>query len=112
MSYQRPRLVNIEALHAALDTRRAAEGWHWQDVAHAMGVSASLFTRMKAGRSPDLDGYVACCQWLRVPMDTFTGQPATDGDLCGELVALLSRHGVREVYWRALGDLIAALKVS
>jgi transcriptional regulator with XRE-family HTH domain len=112
MRSQRPRLVNIEALHAALDTRRAVDGLLWCDVARDVGVSASLFTRMKAGRSPDLDGYVACCQWLGVPMDTFTTQPAGDGDLCGEMVALLSRLGVREVYWRALGDLIAALKVS
>lgn len=41
MRAQRPHLVNIEALHAGLDTRRAADGLSWREMGRVIGVSAS-----------------------------------------------------------------------
>jgi len=102
--------VDVLALSAALDIRRVALGLSWRQVAGQADLSASTFTRMRAGCGPDLDGYAACCEWLGAPMDAFRTAPAPQalvpGGLRMDILAALTQHRVPQVYWRPLTELI------
>lgn len=107
--------ISIPALYAALDVHRETQGLSWRDVARITGLSASTFTRLRHGRSLDLDGYVVCCRWLGLPLEAFTTDQVTyptPETLAGELVTLLRRYGVPVVYWSPLGELINAARES
>lgn len=65
-------VLDVEALYAALDQRRASLGLSWRDVAASTGLSPSGFTRMAAGHKPDADGLATLCAWLRIGITPFT----------------------------------------
>lgn len=65
--------VNLGAFYTALDARRRTNGLSWREVSlQALGHhSASLFTRIAAGKPPSLANYVLLCDWLGHPADAF-----------------------------------------
>jgi transcriptional regulator with XRE-family HTH domain len=65
------KIVDVEALYAALDHKRDAEGLSWRDLAAKLKVSPSTFTRMAQGRRPDVDAFAVLLQWLGMPMERF-----------------------------------------
>lgn len=67
-------------LYAALDAERESRGLSWRQLAAEAGVSASLVSRMGNGHRPDLDGFIALVQWLRLPAETFMVWPDGDKD--------------------------------
>jgi DNA-binding Xre family transcriptional regulator len=106
------KLVNFTALWATLDATRASRNLMWRDLANQTGLSASAFSRLKAGRGIDVDSYAACCRWLGMPMETFTDQQPPDSashNSAAELIAVFQRISVPEVYWTPLVNMITAL---
>ena len=63
--------VDIAALYAALDAKRAAMHYSWRDVARELEISPSTFTRLAQGRRPDVDTFVTLVQWLGMPAETY-----------------------------------------
>ena len=103
--------MDWSALYAALDATRIARHLRWKDVAHQTGLHATTFSRLKTGHTIETGAYAACCQWMRVSLDTFapaTGIPVTE-NLATDLILVFSRHEVPEVYWGALTSLITNL---
>jgi transcriptional regulator with XRE-family HTH domain len=87
------RVVDVEALYAALDVKRRAETLSWRDAAAAIGVSASTLTRMAQGASPDVEGFGKMVRWLGVSADEFIAQPkARTQKKQEELLVVVSRH--------------------
>lgn len=67
--------VNVDALYAALDAKRQAQGLSWRGLAHALEIAPSTFTRMAQGRRPDVDTFAGLLRWLDLPVERFL-QPA------------------------------------
>jgi transcriptional regulator with XRE-family HTH domain len=87
------RVVDVEALYAALDAKRRTEEISWRDVASAVGVSASTLTRMAQGASPDVEGFGKMVRWLGTSADEFIARPQTRGVKKSEdLLVVVSRH--------------------
>jgi transcriptional regulator with XRE-family HTH domain len=63
--------VDVQALYAALDSKRKATESSWRDVARDLDVSASTFSRMAQGRRPDVDTFATLLRWLGMPAETF-----------------------------------------
>ena len=88
-------LIDTDLLYRTLDAHRQARGLSWRDVAAETGLSPSTLSRLPAHR-PSLNGYVAMCRWLGMPLETFAGERAraANGQLESEFVMLLDRHRV------------------
>ncbi|GAB7304901.1 hypothetical protein MAFF212519_27840 [Clavibacter michiganensis] len=86
-------LVDIKALHAALDAARIERGWSWRQLAKELGVSASTVSRMANGLRPDVTAFAAMTTWLRMPAEAFyrntTQQPSEQPELVAQLAPLL-----------------------
>jgi transcriptional regulator with XRE-family HTH domain len=65
------RLIDVDAVIAALDSERRAKNLSWRQVAKAAGVSASTLTRMQQGKSPDVNTFTALSRWLNIPAENF-----------------------------------------
>ncbi len=65
------KVLQLEALVAALDSERQAKGISWRQLATEAGVSASTLTRMQQGKSPDVDTFSALTAWLGTPAERF-----------------------------------------
>jgi len=65
------RRFDAKALYRAMDAQRQARGQTWQDVARAIGVSASTIARTRSGGRLEVDGMLAMVTWLGVPVETF-----------------------------------------
>ncbi len=74
------RTADAAALYAALNAARTASDLSWRDVAGQTGLSPSLFSRMATGRTPDVDGWLTLCAWLRMPAETFSAGSDDNGD--------------------------------
>jgi len=72
-----PAQFDVDALRAALDAERIAQGLNWKDVSEASGVSASTLTRLSQGKRPDVDSLTALTHWLGLSADRFMGVPQT-----------------------------------
>ncbi|RTL76148.1 MAG: XRE family transcriptional regulator [Bradyrhizobiaceae bacterium] len=70
-----PAQFDVDALRAALDAERIAQGLNWKDVSEASGVSASTLTRLSQGKRPDVDSLTALTHWLGLSADRFMGVP-------------------------------------
>lgn len=86
------RVVDVEALHEALDRKRRSEEMSWRDVAAEVGVSASTLTRMAQGASPDVEGFGKMVRWLRLPADDFIGRSKPAKTKAEDLLVVVSRH--------------------
>lgn len=65
------RLIDISALHVAMDARRNREGKSWRELAKELDLSPSIFTRLSQGREPEMVSYARMTSWLGVSMDDF-----------------------------------------
>lgn len=63
--------VDMEALYAALDSKRKAARTSWRDVARELDISSSTFSRMAQGRRPDVDAFATLLRWLEMPAEQF-----------------------------------------
>jgi transcriptional regulator with XRE-family HTH domain len=63
--------VNVDALYAALDTKRRSEDASWREIARELAVSPSTFSRMAHGRRPDVDTFATLLRWLNVEAEAF-----------------------------------------
>ena len=63
--------VDVEALYAALDSKRKATDASWRDVARELEISPSTFSRMAQGGRPDVDTFATLLHWLAMPAETF-----------------------------------------
>ena len=63
--------IDVEALYAALDSKRKAARTSWRDVARELDISPSTFSRMAQGRRPDVDTFATLLRWLEMPAEPF-----------------------------------------
>ena len=70
--------IDVEALYAALDSKRKGARTSWRDVARALDISPSTFSRMAHGRRPDVDTFATLLRWLDMPAEPFM-RSKTDG---------------------------------
>jgi transcriptional regulator with XRE-family HTH domain len=83
--------VDVEALYAALDSKRKATRTSWRDVARELDLSPSTFSRMAQGRRPDVDTFATLLRWLGMSAESFmrgTAPPAATE----EPVAMVSSY--------------------
>lgn len=60
------RVVDITELYYAIDKRRSVRGITWAQVSTETGLAAPLFSRMAAGRTVSIEGYLTLCKWLDI----------------------------------------------
>jgi transcriptional regulator with XRE-family HTH domain len=65
------KLIDVDAMIAALDSERRANNLSWRQIAKAAGVSPSTLTRMQQGKSPDVNTFTALSRWLNIPAEKF-----------------------------------------
>ena len=61
--------LDIPELRRRLDQRRIQRGLTWQELAVAVDLSPSLFSRLAAGLRPDADALVTLLVWLDLDTD-------------------------------------------
>src|SRR5262245_35803103 len=64
-------LFDVQAFHAALDTRRVDRGLSWSAVARQAGVSVSTIGRMAHADDVEADGMLALARWLKLAPECF-----------------------------------------
>lgn len=84
--------VDVEALYAALDSKRKGNGTSWREVARELDVSASTFSRMAQGRRPDVDTFATLLRWLGMPAETFIRSTGEEPAPEEEPVAMVSSY--------------------
>jgi transcriptional regulator with XRE-family HTH domain len=86
--------LNVEALVAALDSKRRAQNLSWRQLAGEAGVSQSTLTRMTQGKRPDVDTFASLLRWLGMPAEDFLvgERPKSKKSLGPHPVAVLSAH--------------------
>jgi len=65
------KLIDVDAMIAALDSERRAKNLSWRQIAKSAGVSPSTLTRMQQGKSPDVNTFTALSRWLNIPAEKF-----------------------------------------
>lgn len=65
------KLIDVDAMIAALDSERQAKNLSWRQIAKAAGISPSTLTRMQQGKSPDVNTFTALSRWLNIPAEKF-----------------------------------------
>jgi len=65
------KVLQLEALVAALDSERQARELSWRQLAAQAGVSASTLTRMQQGKAPDVNTFSALTSWLDISAERF-----------------------------------------
>jgi transcriptional regulator with XRE-family HTH domain len=83
--------VDVEALYAALDSKRKTRGVSWREIARELDVSPSTFSRMAQGRRPDVDTFATLLRWLGMPAESFM-RGATSPAATEEPVAMVSSY--------------------
>ena len=63
--------VDVDALYAALDSKRKTQGTSWREIARELEISPSTFSRMAQGRRPDVDTFATLLRWLGIPAESF-----------------------------------------
>lgn len=111
------KLLQLDALVAALDSERQAKGLSWRQVALAAKVSASTLTRMQQGRSPDRDTFGALTTWLNIPAERFyydsRVEPLEDDPMAVISTLLRGRKKMTPKAIKAIQELVnAAVKLS
>jgi transcriptional regulator with XRE-family HTH domain len=111
-----PKLVvDVEALHGALDAKRKSKGLSWRDLASELDVSASTFTRMAHGQRPDIDAFATLLAWLGMPAERYTrsvgempADSAKDRPLVEITTLLGSSRAIKRSEADALNNIITA----
>lgn len=57
-------MLDVKALHEALDLTRKQRKLYWRDVAKQAGLSPSTLSRIGQGASPDVDGLLRLLVWM------------------------------------------------
>jgi len=65
------RRFDGKALYEALERARLDRGLTWQQLARAVGVSATTMTRLRDGGRLEVDGMLAMVGWLGLPVEQF-----------------------------------------
>jgi transcriptional regulator with XRE-family HTH domain len=85
--------VDVEALYAALDSKRKAHETSWREVARELEISPSTFSRMAQGRRPDVDTFATLLRWLGMPAESFMRSTRGNGPAApAEPVAMVSSY--------------------
>ena len=84
--------VDVQALYAALDSKRKAHGTSWREVARELGISPSTFSRMAQGRRPDVDTFATLLRWLGMPAESFMRSTRKKPAAEQEPVAMVSSY--------------------
>lgn len=84
--------VNVDALYAALDTKRRSRDASWREIARELGVSPSTFSRMAQGRRPDVDTFATLLHWLGMPAESFMTIESTDESEQPDAMAMVSSY--------------------
>ena len=104
--------VDVDALYAALDSKRKTHGASWREVARELDVSPSTFSRMAQGRRPDVDTFATFLRWLGMPAESFMrgtkSAAATDEPVAMVSSYLRSARNVSPEDAEALEDIFRA----
>jgi transcriptional regulator with XRE-family HTH domain len=84
--------VDVEALYAALDSKRKAQETSWREIARELEISPSTFSRMAQGRRPDVDTFATLLHWLGMPAESFMRSTRETGAPEEEPVAMVSSY--------------------
>jgi transcriptional regulator with XRE-family HTH domain len=112
------KLIDVDAVIAALDSERLAKNLSWRQVAKAAGVSPSTLTRMQQGKSPDVNTFTALSQWLNIPAEKFHVEKSPLAQVSDDPMAVVStlfrgRKKMNPKALAALQELVnAAFKLS
>ena len=112
------KLIDVDAVIAALDSERRAKNLSWRQVAKAAGVSPSTLTRMQQGKSPDVNTFTALSQWLNIPAEKFYTEKSHPAHATNDPMAVVSTllRGQKKMNPKALAALQelvnAAFKLS
>lgn len=71
MSDQTKRVLDVQALAAAITTVARHRGISMRTVAAETGLSPSTITRLSQGRKPDADALVTLLAWLKAEASAF-----------------------------------------
>ena len=82
----------MEALYAALDSKRKAQETSWREIARELDISPSTFSRMAQGRRPDVDTFATLLRWLGMPAEPFMRSTAGRDTVEEEPVAMVSSY--------------------
>ncbi|MBZ5549322.1 MAG: helix-turn-helix domain-containing protein [Acidobacteriia bacterium] len=111
------KVLQLEALVAALDSERQAKEISWRQLAAEAGVSPSTLTRMQQGKSPDVNTFSALTTWLNIPAERFyteSGAQPMQNDPMAVVSTLL--RGTKKMSPKAVAALTelvnAAVKLS
>ncbi len=110
--------IDVSKLYSALDAERTAKGVSWRQLAHEIGVSPSLFSRLGGGLRPDVDAFVTLVRWLGISPDELMvderdqASRLDEPDLAVQVSALLrARHDLSDNDRELLQDVFrSALK--
>jgi transcriptional regulator with XRE-family HTH domain len=64
-------IVDVQALHEALDAARQTRGWSWRQLARELELTPSTMSRLANGQKPDVDAFATMVSWLAVDADDF-----------------------------------------
>ena len=78
MSDTSRRVLDVQALAAAVETVARHRGISNRDVAAETGLSASTITRLSQGQKPDADGLVTLLAWLKADASAFAVERPVD----------------------------------
>ena len=84
--------VDVEALYAALDSKRKAQDTSWRELARELEISPSTFSRMAQGRRPDVDTFATLLRWLGMPAESFMRSTREESGAAEEPVAMVSSY--------------------
>jgi len=105
--------VNVDALYAALDTKRRSQESSWREIARELDVSPSTFSRMAHGRRPDVDTFATLLRWLNIDAEAFmTGGEGHEEEEPSPMVMvstyLRSAKNIDDAEAKALEDIFEA----
>lgn len=104
--------VDVEALYAALDSKRQTKGLSWRALATKLEITPSTFTRMAQGLKPDVDTFATLVRWLGMSQEEFL-RPAKRRVENADHVAMISSYlrgakNISQEEAEALEDIISA----
>lgn len=83
----------MTALYAALDSKRQVAGLSWRQLAAALEIAPSTFTRMAQGLRPDVDTFATLLRWLGMRADDFLASSDNPQELGeAEPMAIISTY--------------------